>query len=306
MRTYNEYIITTTGEERVKVYLHHFILRYSLTQLILIFNLEFSLLLIGDLHGNYSDLICFEKTLWRLGPLLTPASFLFLGDYVDRGKHGLEVICYLFAQKLLCPSKIILLRGNHELRTIQKMYTFYDECLNKFGNDLGELVWEEINNVFDVLPFAAIVDKQIFCIHGGIPQSSSKDILNEINQIKCPLKEPDISESLAWQLLWNDPLKPENFDYDVDELKANKGFIHNTQRGTAFYFSNEALENFLEPNNLSYVVRAHEVQKIGFKVQLGGKLLTVFSSSHYCGGSNDAATVLVDANKLRLIRLDTK
>ncbi|UJR25392.1 hypothetical protein I4U23_006740 [Adineta vaga] len=262
---------------------------------------------LGDIHGNYQDLVCFEKSLWRATPLLSPASFLFLGDYVDRGIHGLEVIIYLLAAKYQCPKKVLLLRGNHEIRKVQQMFSFYKECLGKFGDTLGKEVWDGINSVFDVLPLAAVIDDKILCVHGGIPSPAScpGDFVSSVNDIIVPLSEPENESPLAWEIMWNDPFSIDTNTAAQLPIGANGGFFNNTRRSTGNYFTSEALMTFLEKNNFTHVIRAHEVQQVGFKVQLSGRLLTVFSSSHYCGGTNEAATVLVDAAKLRLIRLDT-
>jgi diadenosine tetraphosphatase ApaH/serine/threonine PP2A family protein phosphatase len=262
--------------------------------------------ILGDIHGNFPDLTCFEKALWRLGPVLTPAAVLFLGDYVDRGAYGVEVVSYLFAQKILAPGKFNLLRGNHEIRDVQQMFTFYTECVTKFGDKTGPTVWEAVNTVFDAMPLAAVVDRKVFCAHGGIPPPwIGNGLLRTINSIPCPLPNPEGQSELAWELLWSDPVHSDQVANSAVKLTNKTGFGANQRRGTGHVFSEEALNAFLTRNNLSHVVRAHEVQQAGFQVQLGGKLLTVFSSSRYCGGSNEAACILADKCKLRTIRIDT-
>jgi hypothetical protein len=100
-----------------------------------------------------------------LGIALTAGNFVFLGDYVDRGKNCLEVIAYLHTMKLLLPHKITLLRGNHETREVngwEGRYgprSFLSQCNQRFGEQLGYTVWESTNQVLDRMPLAAVIDK---------------------------------------------------------------------------------------------------------------------------------------------------
>ena len=80
----------------------------------------------GDIHGNLEDLHFFADNIWKLGMDLTAGKFLFLGDYVDRGLSSLECVAYLFGLKLLYPTKLQLLRGNHETRDVSKVILLYN------------------------------------------------------------------------------------------------------------------------------------------------------------------------------------
>jgi len=123
--------------------------------------------------------------------------YLFLGDYVDRGKQSIETICLLLAYKIRYPNNFFLLRGNHECASINSIYGFYDECKRHFSVRL----WKLFTDCFNCLPVAAVIDDKILCMHGGL--SPDLDSLARIRDIQRPVDVPD--QGLLCDLLWSDP-----------------------------------------------------------------------------------------------------
>ena len=75
-----------------------------------------------------------------------------------------------------------------------------------------------------------------------------------------------MESSLAWEIMWNDPFSVDQNSVIPVSANVSNGFFNNARRSTGKYFTNEALMAFLERNRFTHVVRAHEVQQVGFKV----------------------------------------
>ena len=270
-------------------------------------------LVFGDLHGNLSDVLYYEKLFWSRTPSLVEDSFVFLGDYVDRGLQSLEVYLYMIAMKVLIPDKFTVLRGNHETRQMQEQFSFFKECIAKFGQQEGIHVWNVVNETMDCMAFCAVINDSIFAAHGGIPTSES--LISSLNQIPNQLSDPELQGPSAWEVMWNDPAS----NQDMEEARGSlgnltqrqqpttrfNGFIPNVKRGTAFLFNEFAVDEFLAKNNLTHVIRAHEMRKQGFSLHFNAKVATVFSCSFYSGQRNIAAVIRVQDAKIIPIQIQT-
>ena len=226
----------------------------------------------GDIHGQYSDLIrLFETCAYP-----PEANYLFLGDYVDRGRQGFETICLLLAYKVKYPENFFLLRGNHECAAINRIYGFYDECKRRFSIK----VWKTFTEVFNTMPVAAIVSERIFACHGGL----SPDLV-DLAQIARLNRPADVSDSgLACDLLWADP--------EVELV----GWGDN-ERGVSVTFGEDVVRSFIDTHELDLVVRAHQVVEDGYQFFADRTLLTLFSAPNYCGEFNNAGGIMsIDEN----------
>ncbi|XP_025410325.1 serine/threonine-protein phosphatase PP1-like [Sipha flava] len=207
---------------------------------------------VGDLHGQYSDLLRWFEAAGRPPDV----DFLFLGDFVDRGPQSVEVITLLLALKTRYPKNVYLLRGNHECCTVNVRYGFYDECRSRYGSMLGGRLWKAFNRTFDCMPVAAVVAGIIFCAHGGL--SPHLRYMGQIDRMPRPARVP--KSGLMCDLLWSDP----------SDRPGDRGWRANVRRHVSYEYGADRVAEFLFRFRLKLVVRAHQASEIPLGLATSG------------------------------------
>ncbi|KHJ94276.1 phosphoprotein phosphatase 1 domain protein [Oesophagostomum dentatum] len=237
--------------------------------------------IVADLHGNLPQVL----RIFKYCGIPQKDSFLFLGDYVDRGVQGLEVITLLFCLKIRYPYQVYLLRGNHEDANTTLNYGFFDECINRWPTNGrtargGDKIWRHFLEAFNCMPVAAVIAGKIFCAHGGI--SPFVDKLSDINEIKRPSVVP--AYGIGCDLLWSDPSPQKD------------GWVL-SHRGISFLYGPKVVEEFCQKHKIDIILRGHQINnemyKSGYRFYFNGRLVTLFSAPNYMNYKNNSCVITV-------------
>ncbi|ORZ02357.1 serine/threonine specific protein phosphatase [Syncephalastrum racemosum] len=225
--------------------------------------------LCGDIHGQFYDLL----KLFEVGGDVPDTSYIFMGDFVDRGRYSLETLTLLLLLKVKYPDRITLTRGNHESRNVTRVYGFYDECLAKYQSSK---VWEWCCTVFDYLPLAALVDGSIFCVHGGLSPE-----LPSVDSIRTLFRMQELPQTGGpCDLLWSDP------EGQIDAWAISP-------RGGGFLFGHVPTDAFCHNNKVGLIVRSHQLVDEGYNYPFQEKnLVTLWSAPNYCYRCGNKAAIL--------------
>ncbi len=253
----------------------------------------------GDLHGNIDSVVKILTFLKKnaylddnLKIIKKDFYMMFLGDYVDRGSHGVEVMYLLLSLKIANPNNVFLVRGNHEDRLLNTVYGFRNELRSKYPL----MQHDEIESVFRCYDFMPTViflgsgasNDFIQCCHGGMeigycakellnmPYSIAYQALGTISRIesvrelpgglkqevlkKIPQKEianfmpTQPTQPVTLGFMWNDFIEQsENYSSALIDYSNGRGWIYGKQL-TALLLAKNSSKNA----RIRAVFRAHQ------------------------------------------------
>ena len=210
---------------------------------------------VGDLHGDLDCALAVRDYFLKSKGY----SMVFLGDFGDRGPAQVETFNLVMALALQFPSRVVMLRGNHESEEVATRYGFYMDISRKYSHSM----FEQYLKVFAVLPLAGLSGNGVFCCHGGVPEN-----VNSLSQILAiDRRFPNFPDDVAYQMVWNDPK-----DCDFDFRPSCRG-------KRIKYFGQIAFDRFAADLGIELMLRGHEVFEEGFKSFFGERLFSVFTAT---------------------------
>lgn len=256
------------------------------------------LTIVGDTHGQLQDIL---HMLDINGVPDDYNSYLFNGDFVDRGDKGVEICMLIMGYQLLYPGVVHINRGNHECRSQTQVQGFMMEVLDKYNprgratrggqpelfvsggsKCRGNQVYEAFMQAFDSLPLASVVQGTVFVVHGGLFERRGVRLshLEAVNRFReIPLTRNTFEDGLFQDMMWSDP-------------QDERG-VRPSSRGAGHFFGRDVTANFCRANNLHLVIRSHECVPDGFEFTHKTQLLTLFSASDYCGDTGNMGAFVV-------------
>jgi protein phosphatase len=224
-------------------------------------NPEGEALIVGDLHGDLESLVYVlkESSFLKKMKLAGNTFLIFLGDYGDRGLFSAEVYYTVLRLKLLFPEQVILMRGNHE--GPKDLMADPHDLPMQFEARFG-IKWEQAYvktlGLFEFLCNAVLVKERMIMIHGGLPQQ-----LSSVEELAFAHKTHPKQRFLE-DMLWSDP------DDTVNRTVPSP-------RGAGQLFGPDVTKDVLGKLGVQVLVRGHESCEEGFRINHGGKVLTLFS-----------------------------
>jgi protein phosphatase len=218
-------------------------------------------LIVGDLHGDLESLIDILKDSNFLERLDRDRDsvMIFLGDYGDRGAYSAEIYYVLLKLKLIFPEQLVLMRGNHEGPDdlMADPHDLPAQFQMRFGEEWSE-EYAGVRRLFACMYNAVLVEGRYLMIHGGPP--SKAGTIEDLAYAHSMYPKQGLLEDM----LWSDPTDV------VRETCASP-------RGAGKLFGLSVTSRTLERFDAKILIRGHEPCAEGFKIDHGGKVLTLFS-----------------------------
>lgn len=181
------------------------------------------------------------------------------------------------------PQSIHFIRGSNDDLEISNSLGLADECKYKLCEDITkpDSVFQQLCEIFNYFPLAALIGNKILCVHSGIGPNINS--LKDIATIKKPYNV--YQSEIILDLLWSSPI----------EYVANDNYLgdNHTKELRKKFFDENLISEFLEKNNLSYLIRSHSILESGFEKLYNDKVFSIFSSSNYCEETNSAGIIMI-------------